>query len=88
MDYKTEIERIEKQRKYIKENKDKIEQSILGKTENEAMEILNSHGLNGRVIRKNGNHLMATADMRIDRLNLELDKGIDGYYVVTDMSWC
>ncbi len=49
---------------------------LVGKTEQEAMEICKNNGYTLRVVVKDGQHLMVTADLRSDRIDVETLNGV------------
>jgi len=49
---------------------------LIGKTVNEVRLLANDEGLNTRIVKIDGNSLIVTSDFRVDRLNLEVEKGL------------
>ena len=49
--------------------------SLIGLTEKGAVRKINAAGLKARVRRRDGKSFIGTCDHRMDRVNLEIDKG-------------
>lgn len=52
---------------------DKFIESLIGKYEEEALEIISSSKFTYRIIRRDNTNYIVTHDFRLDRLNLEID---------------
>lgn len=52
------------------------DQSLVGKTHEEATEIAHSMGLTTRLTKKDGEYYICTQDLRMDRMNFEIENNI------------
>ena len=50
--------------------------SLVGKTKEEAANLCRANGYFPRVVREDGVGFMITMDLRFDRINLDIDKGL------------
>ena len=49
---------------------------LIGLTESEAIKKVKDRGLHARVTRRDKNYCVVTRDFRLERINLELDRGL------------
>lgn len=55
---------------------DLLLQSLIGKPLNEAKKLASFNGYSIRITREDNNNFPLTADMRFDRINIEIDNGM------------
>lgn len=55
---------------------------LVGKQLDDAITDIKGHGLTPRIVRQDHNNHTITMDLKMDRVNLEVDKGIVTYYNV------
>ncbi len=53
-----------------------IDLLVIGKTTQEAIELIKTNGCLSRIIMEDGNSNIVTMDLRSDRLNLKVVKGV------------
>ena len=57
-------------------------EKLIGKKLEEAITDIKGNGLTPRVVREDNKNHIITMDLRMDRVNLEVDNGIVTYYKV------
>lgn len=57
-------------------------EKLIGKKLEEAVTDIKGNGLTPRIVREDNKNHIITMDLRMDRVNLEVDKGIVTYYKI------